>query len=306
MNISILHLVLICLLPPLFYGLSGIVDSKLVRYPELEQPPTLVFVNNMTSLLLALLLLVVSPLLPTPITLPPSNLVPILIIVGLLEFLYLFPYYKAYTHLDTSVVNALFSLARVMTPLLAFFMVNEILSVKQYLGFFIIVISSAVLSLEKGERFKLNAGFWLMVLAGGLIVFDHAAMKMATYEIDWLNLFFWSMLIATLSSFSILLSPTSRSRIKASLRLPSLKKYARWLVLTQALYFIASGLFVFAVAMVPITLVEVGLSFQPILVLAASYILFKLFRMKRHEQKTAYTRKVICFVIMLFGSALII
>ena len=257
-------------------------------------------------MLLVLVLLTVSPLLPTPITWPPANMIPILIIVGALEFLYLFPYYKAYTHLDTSVVNALFALARVMTPLLAFLMVNEVLHPIQYIGFFIIIISSAILSLEKGDKFRLNIGFWLMLLAGGLVIFDHVAMKMATYDMDWINLFFWSMIVAVISTFSILLSPTSRGRIRVAMHYKSLRGYAPWLGLTQLFYFIGSGLFVFVVAIAPVTLVEVGLSFQPILVLALSYMLLKLFGMKRWENKTAYLRKVILFLIMLAGSALII
>jgi len=203
-------------------------------------------------------------------------------------------------------VSALFALARILTPVFAFFLIREVLGISQYIGFFIVIIASVILSLEKGSRFKLNAGFWLMLLASTLVVFEDVVIKQASFTAHWVNIFFWSAVFAALFSFTILLKKENRADIKKALKWPLLKEYTPWFLLTEVFQFLARITFFFVIAMVPITFAEMGMSFQPFLVLASSWLMFKLFKLNIYEQKTSVARKIICFIFMAAGAMLLI
>jgi len=298
---SFFTIALLVLLPPFFFGLTNLLDNRLTRYEGLRKTHVLVFLFAMTGLLFAPVMFLIAP-----VTWPPLQMLPLLLLIGAIEVFYFFPYLKAYNHLDTSIVAALFALARIFTPLLAFIMINEAFAAKQYLGFFIVIIASVILSLDRRARFKLNIGFWLMLLASGLTVFENVVTKRVTFDMNWASLFFWSLIFSAMAALLILLKRDNRRDIANSLRWASLKQYAPWLLLTDIFQFMGRISFIFALSLVPVTFTETGLSFQPVLVLATSYILFKLFRFKIWEQQTSVLRKLICFLFMIVGAILLI
>lgn len=298
---SFLSTIFLVLLPPFFFGLTNLIDNKLTRFEGLKKTSTLVFLCNFTNILFAPVLFLIHPL-----VLPPVELLPALILIGAIEVVYLFPYFKAYKHLDTSIVSALFALGRIFTPLFAFLMINEMFNINQYFGFLMVVIASVFLSLEKGAKFKLNIGFWLMLMASLFIIFEDVVVKHATFGMNWVNLFFWSGLFATIVSFLILVSGENRKDLRKSLRWDSLKEYAPWFLTTELFQVLGRTSFIFAASLLPITFVEMGMSFQPFLVLITSWILFKLFKFNIWEQKTSYMRKIICFAFMVAGAVLLI
>ncbi|HLC59398.1 MAG TPA: hypothetical protein VJH34_02650, partial [archaeon] len=98
---------LIALLNPLLHGWSNIIDNVLVNRIFKNPLNLVVFSSVMNLAFLPLLFLFHIPVLPTASTLP------IFILLGLLDIAYVWPYYKALQHDDTSVVSGLFSLGKV-------------------------------------------------------------------------------------------------------------------------------------------------------------------------------------------------
>ena len=63
------------------------------------------------------------------------NQVFLILIIAMIEVFYQIPYYKALQNTDTSVVTSLFGFGRIFTPLFAYFIIKEVLSPMQYIGF---------------------------------------------------------------------------------------------------------------------------------------------------------------------------
>jgi drug/metabolite transporter (DMT)-like permease len=232
-------------------------------------------------------------------------MLPWLLLIGLIETFYMFPYFKAYKHLDTSIVSALFALSRIMTPILAFLFVHEVLGFQNYIGFFIIIGASVVLSLDKTSKFKVNRGFWLMLLASTMIVVEGVIYKQASFSMDWVSLFFWSCLAGSMASLLLLIPKSNRANVMKAL--PAVRSFAPWFLGVEFFQFIARGFHVFVLTVLPVTIFEAGMSFQPILVLITSLILCKLWKScPINEDNVSNIRKFTCFLIMVLGAVLLI
>ena len=84
----------------------------------------------------------------------------VIFIVGAIDVFYQIPYYIALRKVDTLITVALFSLGKVSVPILAYFIVGEKLSIMQYVGFGIILLSSFLLNFNR-KQLKLNIAFFL-------------------------------------------------------------------------------------------------------------------------------------------------
>lgn len=91
--------------------------------------------------------------------------------VGFLDIVYLYPYYTAMKVIDTSIVAALFSLGQITIPVMTYLWLDERLSLTQYIGFAIIIMSSIALSIKGTKIPKLNRAFYYMVGASLLRAF---------------------------------------------------------------------------------------------------------------------------------------
>lgn len=87
----------------------------------------------------------------------------IIFLISFINVFYQYPYYWALKKTDTSIVISLFSLAKIFTPLFAFFFLGEHLKNVQYIGFFLIILSSILLTFDL-KKLKFNASVFLMFL----------------------------------------------------------------------------------------------------------------------------------------------
>ncbi|MDR1360789.1 MAG: DMT family transporter [Rickettsiales bacterium] len=291
---------LMILIPPFFYGLTNILDYRITQFPQLQKTSTLLLLCNITNALFVPVLFLF-----WKIQMPSAADMPYLIIIGAIEAFYLFLYFKAYKYLDTSVISALWALSRVLTPLFAFIFVGEILSPIQYAAFFIIIAASIVLGLEPGKKFKVNRGFWLLLIAGIGIVFESAIYKRASFGMDWANLLFWTCTLSTVWSLLILMPRENRADIKKSFS--GVKEFAPWFIACEIFQFLGRGAHIFVLTIVPVALFETGLSFQPLLVLGSSWLVCKFWKTcPIGESRSSMARKIACFAVMLLAAFLLI
>lgn len=248
-------------------------------------------------------LVVFAPLLwffsPT-LSLPSGALWPLLLAVAV-EYLYLIPYYRALRHTDTSVVAALFSLSKVFFPLLAWLSLGEVLDPFQYVGFFLIVLSSFFLTVNP-NHFRLNRAVGLMLLSSLLLAASALAMRHAftTTSVHWATFAFWALMLEGAVGIAyLLLTPRQSWTLwqSAGRRMQGLILLENMCGATGNLANIA------AVSMLPVTVVKAIGATQPIFVLMYALLFRRLLPNHFKEETSGHhpTAKILIFFLMLLG-----
>lgn len=285
--------VLAALAENVFHGWANILDNyfmnKLIRDP---------IVLLIISVLVDMVLLPFVFFIQTPV-LPPLRLLPFFAIVGFTGIAYLLPYYKALQCDDTSTVTSLFALGKVVVPLLAFLIVGEVLQVKQYFGFFLIVGSSTWVSLNNDHgRLRLNKAFWLMLLCSVILSVEAVVYKYIFNNVTWATGFTWG----TVSSMALMFLVFLFKRPQ----LPRFNKKTSLVVLAEVLTLVGTGAGLYAIALAPVTLVKGILATHPFIVLFYAVLFHKKIPQLFKEQINirSVLKKIIAFLIMLVGVVL--
>lgn len=159
--------ILLAFISPISHALCNIIDNYMTS-KLFTNVWTLIFYGEMVGILFLPLLF----LFERPDLSPPLMMLPLFGLLALIEVWYLYPYYKALSHDDTSVVASLFSLGKVTVPLFAFLMVGEILTCIQYLGFALIVVASSLLTYDKWAKLKFNKSLFYMLWTSIILSFE--------------------------------------------------------------------------------------------------------------------------------------
>lgn len=140
----------------------------------------------------------------------------VLFLISLIEVLYLYPYYWALRHTDTSVVASLFCLGKVFIPIFAFFLVGERLTAVQYGGFFILVAASILMTLDF-RKMRLNKAFTLMLVVSFVLSLQSVLLKYV-YEqgVGYGSSIVWMTLFQFLIAGVLMLSPKNLADVKES------------------------------------------------------------------------------------------
>lgn len=284
----------------LFHGLANILDNYFVN-KLFKNPFVLVFYSSLINLIfLPAVLLFGVPELPS------LSLLPFYALVGLTNIFYLYPYYKALQNDDTSVVASLFSLEKLFVPILAFLIVGETLSSLQYLGFFVIVLSGAILTLNNHEKkFRLNKSFFYMALVSIILAFEGVIYKYIFNHVDWATGFTWAIVASFVLTLPMLLVGKSRTQIIS--QWSSFKNKFHLFTIEELLTFSGSASATFATSLAPVTIVKSIDSFHPFIVLAYALLFNRLYPSLFKEKIDAKTiiKKILLFFVMILGVVLI-
>ena len=153
----------IAFLSPMFYATAVLIESLLSNYTFKHQTTMIFYISMMNCVFLPLLLLFGMP------TFPPQEVWGYYLILSLIDVGYLYPYYSAMKVIDTSIVSALFALGQVIVPILSYFILRDVLSLHQYIGFMIIIMASIALSIKGNKIPKLNRAFYYMLLSSFML-----------------------------------------------------------------------------------------------------------------------------------------
>lgn len=291
---------LIAIFHPLLHGFANIIDNYLSN-KSFKNVWTLIFYSSFCRVLFLPLAL----LLGLPKFLP-FQLFPALLLIAAIDIFYLYPYYKALQNDDTSVVTALFAVSKIFVPILAFFIVGEVLGVTQYVGFGLIIFGSAAISFKPGTKLKFSKSLFYMFFCSMLLALEAVTYKYIFSNVDWSTGFFWSALFSFFISLFFLFVPKRRKDI-----FKEFKKFKKrfWIFSLGELFTfggnVASTL---ALSLIPVT-VENGISsLQPIFVLFYAIIFGKFFPQFFKEKIDFHNivKKVFIFMIMVVGILLVI
>lgn len=189
----------------------------------------------------------------------------VVLTVAAIEFLYQVPYYQALRQAETSVVMSLFSLEKIFVPLLAYWLVQERLTLWQYVGFGIIVVCSLATTFDKAA-FRMNKAILYMVPVTGILALSSVLQKYSLNQLTWSTFYFWSLALSVPFYLLTLAGlKTTRHEIAAFLQSPFSKKYIPLYGQNIATW-ISGGLGAAALAILPVTITKAIGSFHALIV----------------------------------------
>ncbi len=293
--------ILVAFLNPILHAFSNVLDNYLTN-KLFEKKTTLIFYAALLNFVFLpfLFIFVGLPQLPN------SHSILTFLGLALINVLYLYPYYKALEQNDTSTVVALFSLGQVFVPILAYFMVHEVLSFTQYSGIAIIIIASLALSLQKGSKLRVNASLWWMIVCTFILSFEYVLYKYLFESVNWITGFTWPVIFSFFFALVLLLFKSVRIDI-----------FSNWKNFTKNIHIfgaeelttflgIAAG--TYAVSVAPVSIVKSIMATEPAFVLLYAVIFGKKFPaiFKEKVDRSSVFQKLILFGIMGIGLYLIL
>lgn len=284
---------------PFFYGLLNVIEERFTS-SLITRVQTLTFYVTITNLLFTPVLFLFYPF-----QMPSMDILILTAFSGIFFILSAYPYFAAFKYTDTSIIAALNSLSLIFVPILSFIIIGEVVSVTQYIGFVIILLSAVLLSINKGVKFGINAAFYLIGLTGLLWSGREICTKIALAQANLATVYFFAMLFSTI--FIIILNISKNNRHEIVKAWPTYRSKLHWFVLSEILQMAAMGFAMFAMTYLPLTIV-VGLNqFQPIYVIIIGALVL-LFTGKNFNEKLdnkSIIKKLICFAMMIFGAVLL-
>ena len=290
----------IALLNTIFHAWSNVIDTYLSNRLVRSVWSLGFFTGVFAVLFLPIVVLIQRP------ELPPVHLIPYFFLIGGIEVFYLFPYYKALQEEDTSIVAALFSLGKFFVPIFSYFAIGEILHPSQYIGFFMLVISSMLLSVTRVEKIRLNKAFFYMLFAGFLLAIEAVVYKYVLETVSWST----TMVSTSLSSFCIVLFflwiPHVRQNLIGQVR--QIRKIWPLFGLNEVFAFAGNAISPYIVSLVPVTLAKSIEGFQPLFVLLYAVALHRFFPgvFREMVDRRTILKKFLLFLVMIGGVVLVV
>lgn len=288
---------IIALLAPIFYAVSNIFDNILAN-KNFKNPVTLTFYSSLFNIVFVIFLFLFSDL-----SLPSISLLPIFILLGIINVLYLFPYYKGLQSDDTSIVVSFFGLGRIFIPIWAFFIIGEQLSALEYIGIALIIIGSVLLSIRGSLKdVKFSKAIFYILLASFIISIEGVLLKYLFEQgVSVSSGVAWEMLISFIYTLFFLLHKKTRLDIVENLAL--FKKKIFLFFLEEGATFIAFFSGSYALSIAPVSLVRGIGALTPFFVLAYAKLLNKKYPYLFNEQIGVGNtlKKIILFSITALG-----
>jgi len=289
--------IFIAFLSPLFYAATNVFDNYFVNL-HFKNPITLIFFASVFNIVfLPFILLIQTPALPTMETLP------FFMLIGAIDVIYLYPYYRALQEDDTSNVLAFFYVGSVFVPIFAYFIANETLTLRYYMGFFLLIISWTILSLNKYSR-PVSTAAILMILCSLLVSIELVVYRYIFASVSWSTGVFWSMFFATLFVLPIFFVKKQRQSIIE--HIPRFKRCFHLFLVEELFAFLGLAAYTYAVFLVPATLVRGIGALQPFILLVLAIFLGKFFPFKEGLSTPDLVKKSIAFFLIVIGVFLIV
>ncbi|MDR2902277.1 MAG: EamA family transporter [Lactobacillales bacterium] len=292
--------ILIAFLWPMLHAICILIDSH-ISNNLFKKYTAIIFYASLTNIIAAAMVLFFG--MPQAISL--STLF-FLFLISFIGVFYQFPYYMAHRKGDASVTCALFSLAYVFVPVLAYLFVGERLKIIQYVGIGLILIASLALNLNGIKKVKLNLAFYLMLLVAFLLSLELVIYKYVLDTIDWISAIFYTSVLSLPITLSFLLFKKSRHTVIQAL--PEYKKRFKYFIGNELFYQSGHLAGIFAMSFLPVTVLEGIGSTQALFVLFFGFILYRLFGHKGQESlsKKDIVKKTLCYVTIIAGVILLI
>ena len=256
----------------------------------------MVFYSSITNILVLPLLL----LFGTPRLMSKEDL-PLMALACLVDLAYQFPYYAAMKRIDTSVTAALMSLGELSIHFLAWFMIDEKLTLRQYTGFGVIIFFNIALSMKNSGKLRINSAFWLMLLASNLLAFEAVLLKKIMLNLDWLSTMFYLALFTSVMSLGLLIRGSCRHDIFR--HFPQFAGRWKLFLLDEIFGQSAAIAAMYAISALPVVVFTAIDNTEPIFTLLYGAVLYYFFGKSPREKVDPQTigSKLVFFAFIILG-----
>lgn len=232
----------------------------------------------------------------------------LLILSGVAGLFILLAFFKALTLDEASRVGSLFQLVPVFVLFLSYFILNEHLTLKQYIGCFSIIVASILFSAKKIDRgiIKLNQALFYMILASFFSAMVYVLFKIGAKEIGFWETLPFEGLGNGIAATCILFYGNNYNLIKKETRNIS-KRVFLIITIIEFLYRVSRYAFFFSLTLVPASIVSILQGFQPVFLVIIGIILSLWFPkiLKEVVTKEAISTKLIAIFAIFVGLTLI-
>lgn len=296
---------MVALLPPLLWSLSNHFDKYLISKYFKGGAGAINIFTAFFALVTALVVYVVNP---SVATIAPRDAL-VLILVGVIGIIELTIYCHVLNKDETSIVTPMFQLIPVLTYLLSFIMLGEVLTQKQIFASVVIILGAIILSINLSESKIKFRGYVLgmMIIASFLVALISVLFKLVALEEGYWPSTFWSSLGAALVGvFYLLFIKPYRQQFVLSLK-NNKKGVLAFNSINEIIDKVANLIMNYALLLAPVTLVWVVNGFQPLFVLIFGVILTLLFPNIIQESllKKHLIQKITAIGIILIGTLLL-
>lgn len=257
----------------------------------------------------------IAALVALPLTVSPAIEIPSLMLglelfaIGMLSNLPVYLYLKALRYDDATVVGSLLKLGPVVTLILAFLFLDEMLVFMDYLGVGMIVGGSilAALVTEKGSlTLNVNKSLGLVILATIGWGAEAVVMKHALMYTDFWNVFYWSRLFGAVFLIPLLFVPSVRSGMMNVVHNP-LRKGLGYIVGAEVGFTFGVLMVTIALSTGSATIVMAITSTETLFVLLfAGALHFFGYDMEADTSRPAVMKKVVGGVMSVLGAIIIV
>lgn len=287
-------------IPYALYSVTNYIEKFLIE-KEIPEASTLTIISGSFSIFIALGIFILKGL--PLISLPQTFL---LLFIGTLLTFYYIPYFKALSLDDTSRVVPLFQFFPIFVLIMSSLFLHEVLTEKQFFGFFIVLIGGFLLGTEKlsVRIFTLRKSFWLMILSSFLYALTGILFKFVTISDFWVSMTYQTFGMA-LGALLFLYPPYQKMLFR------DLKKIRRRLItslaISQLITIAADFAYFYAITLTSVTFVSVMQGTQPFFLLLFGVILTLFFPniIREDIDKKTLGKKILSIMLLAIGVAII-
>ena len=289
--------IILALLVPFIYAIITLIDNNLLSYVY-RSPKVAGAISGVFGVLPAAVLLIIADVQKVPI-----NLALLAVGTGILTVIAYFLYFQGLSTGSPSVIAALMSLSPAIIPFIAYFFLDERLSLASAIGFAIVIIGAFCYSMVEIGEFRISKSLLPVLLAGLSLDFAAIINKYVYSRTDFLNAYFYYAvgLVIAGTILTFLFNKTDKKTIATFLN----RRYillALLLVIVEIMSIIAIFAFNKAISMGPLSLVVAIENITPIFVLMITLAFFKLAPHFFLEAKSPGIKtKILLSIAIIFG-----
>lgn len=282
---------------PFFYTLTTFIDKFLVDR-KIKFPIVITVMNGFMMAGVGAILGILGFFQPIPIT----HML-LIFLAGILMDLYLWPYYKALQRDDASTIMPLYQFIPVFVLFMSAIFLHETVSMRQMIGFLLIILGGFVISVERGNSkiFKPRRALWYMMLSSFLYSCVLVLFRFVTVSYGFWTTLAYEFVGMGIGSCLLLLLPQVRSAFSHE------KKVLRsslGIILTNNMFgLLAQMSEAYALSIAAAPLVSIVISVQPLMVLVLGVVLSVVIPhiIKEDIRRRVVGVKLLMIVLMIIG-----
>lgn len=289
----------LALLAPLLYAIVVLIDDNLLRH--VYRGP---YLGTVISGLFGAVPLLA--LLFYPAEAIPTKLALLSVLAGALTVCYYFFYFRGLLSDTPSIVIALFTLAPVTIPFLAYFIVGEELTLPQIAGFIIVLTASLLLTATDIRKFQFSKALLPILIAVLFVVIISIINKYVYQEAGFYTAYMYFSAGMGLTGLLFLVGKYQENRQNFLKLKKTLYKLLPILLIAEIIGLAGEFSLNLAISRGPVSLVKVMEGLQPVFILLIALALYPFApRFFREAEEGGVKKKFLLMALAITGLAII-